>query len=61
MRQGRLKIPIPRANGVDVLMRRTCLERVNERVTAESDVQRGLGKKLSALSEIGLIGDSVLG
>jgi hypothetical protein len=42
-------------------MRRTCLERVNERVTAESDVQRGLGKKLSALSEIGLIGDSVLG
>jgi hypothetical protein len=46
---------------MNVLMRRTRLERVDEGVTAESSVRRGLGEKLSALSEIGLIGDSILG
>jgi hypothetical protein len=46
---------------MNILMRRTGLERVDERVMAEGSVQRGLGEKLSALSEIGLIGDSILG
>jgi hypothetical protein len=46
---------------MNVLMRRTRLERVDERVTAEGSVRRGLGEKLNALSEIGLIGDSILG
>jgi hypothetical protein len=61
LRQGRLRIPRPRANGMNILMRRTGLERVDERVTTEGSVRRGLGEKLSALSEIGLIGDSILG
>jgi hypothetical protein len=42
-------------------MRRARLERICERVTAESGVRRGLGEKLSAFSEVGLIGDSILG
>jgi hypothetical protein len=60
LRQGRLRIPRPCANGMNVLMRRTRLERVDERVTAEGSVRRGLGEKLSAFSEIRLIGDSIL-
>jgi hypothetical protein len=44
---------------MNILVRRTSLERVNERVMAESGVWRGLGEKLSALSEVGLIEDSV--
>jgi hypothetical protein len=46
---------------MNVLMRTARLERVYERVTAEGGVRRGLGEKLSALSEVGLIGDSILG
>jgi hypothetical protein len=60
LRQGRLGIPRSRANGMNVMARRAKLERICERVTAEGGVRRGLGEKLSAFSEIGLIGNSIL-
>jgi hypothetical protein len=40
---------------------RAKLERVNEGVTAEGGVRRGLGEKLITFSEIGLIGNSIFG
>jgi hypothetical protein len=56
LRQGRLGIPRSCAYGVDVVVRRARLKRVNEEVTAKGGVRRGLGEKLIAFSEIGLIG-----
>jgi hypothetical protein len=47
--------------GVDVMVRRARLERVNEGVTAKGGVRRGLGEKLIAFSEIGLVGNSIFG
>jgi hypothetical protein len=61
LRQRRLGIPRPRAYGVNVMVRRTRLERVNERVTAEGGVQRGLDEKLVAFCESRLLGYSILG
>jgi hypothetical protein len=61
LRQGRLGIPRSRAYGVDVVVRMTRFKRVYEGITAEGGVRRGLGEKLIALSEIGLIGHSVFG
>jgi hypothetical protein len=61
LRQGGFGIPRSRANGMNVLVRRTRLERAHEGVATESGVQRGLGEKLSALIEVGLVGNSVLG
>jgi hypothetical protein len=43
MSQGRFRIPRPHANGMNVLMRRTIFERVDERVTAEGSVRGGGG------------------
>jgi hypothetical protein len=43
------------------MVRRTRLERVNEGVTAEGGVRRGLGEKLVAFCEYGLVGHSILG
>jgi hypothetical protein len=43
------------------MVRRAKLERVNEGVTAKSGVRRGLGEKLIAFSEIGLIRSSIFG
>jgi hypothetical protein len=45
---------------MNVMVRRAKLERICERVMAEGGVRRGLGEKLSAFSEIGLIGNSIL-
>jgi hypothetical protein len=42
------------------MVRRTRLERVNERVTTEGGVRRGLGEKLIAFCEIGLVGYNIL-
>jgi hypothetical protein len=44
---------------MDVMVQRARLERVYEGVTAEGGVQRGLGEKLIALNEIGLIRNSI--
>jgi hypothetical protein len=44
---------------MDVMVRRARLERVYEGLTAEGGVRRGLGEKLIALSEIGLIRNSI--
>jgi hypothetical protein len=46
---------------MNILMRRTRLERAHEEIAAESGVRRGLDEKLSALIEVGLVGNSVLG
>jgi hypothetical protein len=43
------------------MVQRTRLKRVNERITAEGGVRRGLGEKLVALYETGMVGHSVLG
>jgi hypothetical protein len=56
-----LGIPRPRAYVMNVMVRRTRLERVYEGVTAEGGVRRGLGEKLVAFYEIGLVGYSILG
>jgi hypothetical protein len=61
LRQGRLGIPRSCVYGVDVMVRRARLERVNEGVTAKGGVRRGLGEKLIAFSEIGLVGNSIFG
>jgi hypothetical protein len=61
LRQGRLGIPRSRAYGVNVMVRRAKLKRVNEGVTTEGSVRRGLGEKLIAFSEIGLIGNNIFG
>jgi hypothetical protein len=42
------------------MVRMTKLERVNERIMAEGGVRKGLGEKLIAFCEIGLVGYSVL-
>jgi hypothetical protein len=47
--------------GVNVMVRRTILGRVKEGVTAEGGVRRGLGEKLVAFCEYGLVGCSILG
>jgi hypothetical protein len=43
------------------MVRRAKLKRVNEGVTTEGSVRRGLGEKLIAFSEIGLIGNNIFG
>jgi hypothetical protein len=46
---------------MNVMVRRTRLERVDEGITAEGGVRRGLGEKLIVLCEYGLVGYSILG
>jgi hypothetical protein len=45
---------------MNVMVRRTRLERVYEGVTTKGGVRRGLGEKLVAFCEIGLVGYSIL-
>jgi hypothetical protein len=61
LRQGRLGIPRPREYGVNVMLRRTRLERVSVGIKTEGGVRRGLSKRHVAFREYGLVGHSLLG
>jgi hypothetical protein len=45
LRQKRFRVPISCADGASIMVRMARLERVKERITAESGVRRGLSER----------------
>jgi hypothetical protein len=48
-------------DGVNVMVQRTRLEKVSERITTEGGVRRGLSERHIAFCEYGLVGHRILG